>query len=72
MKETKVDRTEAVLSTCPESRRDNRILVLRHWELEGLSLTAEQWAVVARLSQPETIRRAACKIKNELGRHSSR
>lgn len=59
---------ENVLTECPEARSDNRYLILKAWEREGLVLTEEQWGRVPDLSQPETLRRHGCKIRNEEGR----
>jgi hypothetical protein len=62
------DVVEAVLARRPETRADHRLLMFRVWELQGLELTREQWAVVEELFQPETIRRTRAKLQNEEGR----
>jgi hypothetical protein len=68
MKQTSAERVEAVYTLYPQSRTDNRVLVLRQWDAEGLNLTPEQWAKVPYLTQPETIRRTGCKLRNDCGR----
>lgn len=62
------DRVESTLSRYPETRNDNRFLILRIWDELGLDLTPEQWAKVPTLPQPETLRRTRAKIQNEEGR----
>ena len=56
---------ERILTDCPEARQDNRVLILKAWEEEGFSVTDEQWAMVDKLTQPETLRRHGCKLRNE-------
>ena len=68
MKSTIKDEVEHVLEVSPDARADNRVLTLRIWELHGLSLTPEQWALVPSLPQTETVRRHRAKIQNEEGR----
>lgn len=63
------ERVEEVLSRHAETRRDNRLLILRVWEEYGLQLTPAQWETVTRLPQPETIRRTRAKLQNEEGRY---
>lgn len=72
MKDTTAERVEAVYTLYPQSRQDNRVQILRQWDAEGLNLTDEQWAKVPGLTQPETIRRTGCKIRNDLGRFEPR
>jgi hypothetical protein len=62
------DAVESALDRYPETRGDNRYLILRIWDDLGLNLTAEQWAVVTSLPQPETLRRTRAKLQNEEGR----
>jgi hypothetical protein len=64
-KATKWQLVEEVLTDFPAAREDNRVLVLKAWEREGLLLTEEQWAMVGKLTQPETLRRHGCKLRNE-------
>ena len=62
------DCVETTLDRHPETRSDNRFLILRIWDELGLDLTPEQWARVPSLPQPETLRRTRAKIQNEEGR----
>jgi hypothetical protein len=68
MKMTGKEEVETVLDEHPETRGDNRFLLFRVWERQGLQLTPEQWEMVSRLRQPETIRRTRAKLQNEDGR----
>jgi len=58
---------EETLARHPEAQWDNRVLLLRVWELHGLVLTEAQWALVGSLPTLETVRRVARKLVNEDG-----
>jgi hypothetical protein len=62
--ETKRELVEQVLEKYPDARRDNRYLLFRAWEIEGLVLTEEQWKKIGSLSQPETLRRTRALIQH--------
>jgi hypothetical protein len=66
---TRKEEIEQVLAADPETRADNRVLLFRVWERQGLRLTPEQWETVRRLGQPETIRRVRAKLQNEERRY---
>lgn len=63
------EEVEKVLASYPETRSDNRLLLFRVWEQQGLQLTPEQWEMVTHLRQPETIRRTRAKVQNDEGRY---
>jgi len=57
---------EMVLDRHPETRRDDRKLILAVWKCQGLSLTEAQIAyVTCYCTIPETIRRMRQKIQEE-------
>lgn len=64
------DEVQEVYDKRPETIDDNRLLLFRVYERHGLKLTPEQWKVVEKLPQPETIRRNGAKIRNTRKKYS--
>ena len=54
-----------VLTSMPETRGDDKELILQIWKSQGLVLTIEQISKIKRCSSPETIRRIRQKIQHD-------
>jgi len=53
----------SVLKDCPETRENDKLLILKVWELQGLKFTNEQKTLFLSCFSPETIRRERQKIQ---------
>ena len=54
---TTKETVEKVLSERPETRDNDRLLIMKVWEEQGLVLTPEQKHIFKNIASPETIRR---------------
>ena len=52
-----------ILKSNPETRGDDKKLILKVWEFQGLKLTPQQKIMFDKVMSPETIRRSRQKIQ---------
>lgn len=59
------DKVERVLSQKPETRDNDKLLMLYVWQIEGLNLSDSQLKKWKEVSSPESIRRMRQKMQEE-------
>lgn len=59
------DKVERILSQKPETRDNDKLLMLYVWQIEGLNLSDSQLKKWKEVSSPESIRRMRQKMQEE-------